>query len=81
LMQGTTLYHLGMYIWPSLPCSRKWISEINQPDTDKQQLYTNLWLNRTLYTPKNRSQRTKCTNKCDHRTNCNAVLTELGPVV
>ena len=37
---------------PKIDFDRKWISEINQPDTDQQQLYTNLWLNRTLYTPK-----------------------------
>ena len=37
---------------PKINFDRKWISETNQPDTDQQQLYTNLWLNRTLYTPK-----------------------------
>jgi hypothetical protein len=37
---------------PKIDFDRKWISEINQPDTDQQQLHTNLWLNRTLYTPK-----------------------------
>jgi hypothetical protein len=37
---------------PKIDFERKWISEINQSDTDQQQLYTNLWLNRTLYTPK-----------------------------
>jgi hypothetical protein len=37
---------------PKIDFDRKWISETNQPDTDQQQLYTNLWLNLTLYTPK-----------------------------
>ena len=37
---------------PKIDFDRKWISEINLTDTDQQQLYTNLWLNRTLYTPK-----------------------------
>jgi hypothetical protein len=37
---------------PKFDFDGKWITEINQPDIDQQQLYTNLWLNRTLYTPK-----------------------------
>jgi hypothetical protein len=51
LMKGTTSYHLGigMCIWtflavyiadqrPKINFDRKWISEINQPDTDQQRL-------------------------------------------
>jgi hypothetical protein len=65
LMQGTTSYISPWYLVCiyDLPChvagqrpkidfDRKWTSEINQPDTHQQQLYTNFWLNRTLYTPK-----------------------------